>query len=674
MPITPAQIQSAQAAQHTAAHDAAPQIRLLAGPGTGKSSSIEERVHWLLLNGTQPSQIVAVSFTRAAAHDLERRIRSYGEEHGHTDVQEVRVSTLHSVALRILRQAGLLAAFPVDPRVLDDWEREEVFDAEFGGKASISRKARREAIRRAHEAHWSTGVWNPANYIPPNPPISTQERDAFEAFLNSRGQVYACVLPGELVRKCVDAASAGTIDLPQLFDATHLIVDEYQDLNSCDLQFVDLLVAAGVKLFAAGDDDQSIYSFRFASPLGIQRFDQTYPNASLRSLNDCFRCAPLVLRSAYALVEATADPTRLPKNVLSLYSQAAPPVTGIVHRWRFGSSQTEAKAIAGSCRDLITAGIRPEQIMILLSSVPTLGPPLSNALVEASVPFRPPRPRPFTDAPPGRLALALLRIVADSGDYLALRTVLGLRIGVGISTCNEIADIVHNQNLNYRNIFVSPLPNGIFSGRFLAALDHARSVVTHLQGWTLDDLLGTRRGALRSLVDTVLGQEALSKWTEVTDPLRDEMTLGELQRWLTAASDIDRNAVLLAITARLGEVDGGEPGSAPSVVQLMTMHSAKGLSAQIVFIPGLEESLLPGPKRSPYPGLVSEAARLLFVSMTRARAACVLSFSTNRLAQGKFMRQTASRFCHHLGGAFAQRTVGLNAEEIAAVVGCVRNL
>ena len=152
MPTTPVQVQAAQTAQHSAAHDIAPQVRLLAGPGTGKSSSIEERVHWLLANGTPPSQIVAVSFTRAAARDLERRFRAYGQQHGHSEVKQVRVSTLHSVALRILRLAGLLAAFPVDPRVLDDWELEEIFDPEFGNKASITQKTRREAIRRAHEA------------------------------------------------------------------------------------------------------------------------------------------------------------------------------------------------------------------------------------------------------------------------------------------------------------------------------------------------------------------------------------------------------------------------------------------------------------------------------------------------------------------------------------------
>ncbi|HIE47441.1 TPA: ATP-dependent helicase [Candidatus Bipolaricaulota bacterium] len=82
----------------------------------------------------------------------------------------------------------------------------------------------------------------------------------------------------------------------------------------------------------------------------------------------------------------------------------------------------------------------------------------------------------------------------------------------------------------------------------------------------------------------------------------------------------------------------------------MTMHGAKGLSGQIVFIPGLEEEILPGPWRQPYPGLVLEAARLLYVSITRARAACILSHARTRIVNGRFSRQTASRFCPHLGG------------------------
>src|ERR1035441_9277076 len=117
--------------------------------------------------------------------------------------------------------------------VLDNWELENIFDAEFGATANIG-KRRREDIRREHEAFWNTGVWNPANYIPANPPITQVERNSFNWFHGPRTQTYSCVLPGEIVRQCVEQVEANTFDPVQLLGLSHLIVDEYQDLNPVD--------------------------------------------------------------------------------------------------------------------------------------------------------------------------------------------------------------------------------------------------------------------------------------------------------------------------------------------------------------------------------------------------------------------------------------------------------
>ena len=98
------------------------------------------------------------------------------------------------------------------------------------------------------------------------------------------------------------------------------------------------------------------------------------------------------------------------------------------------------------------------------------------------------------------------------------------------------------------------------------------------------------------------------------------------------------------------------------------MHGAKGLSARVVFIPGLEEEILPGPWRQRYPGLVLEAARLLYVSVTRARAACILSYGGTRIVNGRFTTHAPSRFCTQLGGGFAFRSAGLTRSEVLNVV------
>src|SRR5947199_4102057 len=167
MPIPEAAKAAAQMIQDAAAHSATPQTRLIAGPGTGKSNTIVNRLCWLLSQGVEPARIFVVSFTRASANDLKERIISACEQDGHAAaVTHIQVSTLHSLALRALRAGGLLARFPTQyPLVLDEWELENVFDAEFGVSGDIRKKSRQQEIRRYHEAIWSTGVPDPPNYI-----------------------------------------------------------------------------------------------------------------------------------------------------------------------------------------------------------------------------------------------------------------------------------------------------------------------------------------------------------------------------------------------------------------------------------------------------------------------------------------------------------------------------
>ena len=290
MTLSPEAVQTAEGVQEEAAHAGQAQVRLVAGPGTGKSSTIERRVCWLLTDGLDPADIAVVSFTNASVIDLRGRLNAHCHAHAHAAVSDVSITTLHSLALRLLRQAGQLEMYPTRPLVLDDWELENIYDAEFGEAQGIASKRRREHIRRYYEALWSTGQENAPTYQPPQPPITEEERQQFTAFHQPTSQVYSSVLPGEIVKKCVDAATAGVVDIPNLLGISHLIVDEYQDLNPVDLQFVDRVAAADVRVFVAGDDDQSIYSFRHASPLGIQQFQTRYPEAALPVLEDCFRC------------------------------------------------------------------------------------------------------------------------------------------------------------------------------------------------------------------------------------------------------------------------------------------------------------------------------------------------------------------------------------------------
>ncbi|GIL06877.1 MAG: DNA helicase [Betaproteobacteria bacterium] len=665
MALTPAQVRAAQAVQHAAAHDPRQHVRVVAGPGTGKSSAIEERVRWLLSQGVQPAAIYAVSFTRASALDLRQRVHAYCLQNGQPAGTQVRVTTLHSLALRTLRAAGLLAAYPSEPQVMDAWELENVFDAEFGDASGIG-KQRREKIRLEHEAFWSTGQWGPPNYVPPNPAITAAERAQFSAFHRPRTQCYACVLPGEIVRQCVTQMAAGTLNAVGLLNLEHLVVDEFQDLNPMDLEFVDLMVGQGARVFVAGDDDQSIYSFRFASPAGIQAFVAKYPSCGQHTLSACFRCTPTVLAAGQTLIGAHPQPNRIAKNHVSLYGSAAPPLTGFTRCWQFPSGVAEARAIAESCRALIAAGITPRDILVLLSNQQALLGGLDAEFQSAGVAYEPPRAEGFLDSRAGRWVLAASRIVCDADDYVAHRVLLGLRPGVGIGTCCAVTDAVIANNLNYQSIFYQPLPSGVFTGRAFTALNSARALCAQLQGWQASDTVGQHLAAIANNLTAIFSPADGQAWQAFGSALPAGMTLEELRDYLWADTDEQQSAILQGVMIRLN-LPIPAAGVLPPRVRVMTMHGAKGLSAKVVFIPGLEEEILPGPWRQPYPGLVLEAARLLYVSITRARAACIMSYAQTRMVHGQFSKQTPSRFAVHLGGVFAARSSGLTTAEIAQI-------
>ena len=364
MAISLAQYTAAKQVQHRAAHDASPQVRLLAGPGTGKSYSIGERVKWLLGNGVPGASIWAVSFTNASTDDLKIGIDDYCN--AVPGITDVRVRTLHSLALSVLAKGGKLAFYPVRPRVLDSWEQRHVFDEELS--AELGCGIRRCGELRTHfEAKWSTGA-PPLPFISsPKQAITPAEEAGFQAFYVRATQTYSCLLPGEAVRKCIDYIKAGTLAADSLLSITHLVVDEYQDLNPADVELVDLLVRHGVVVFVCGDDDQSVYSFRYAYPTGIQGFLQRHPNGGAHALPTCFRCASEVLNAATSLITQFPPSNRLPKSLTSAYSASSPPVAGQVVGWRFASDLSEARAVASSVSDLIAAGIKPDEILILLS-------------------------------------------------------------------------------------------------------------------------------------------------------------------------------------------------------------------------------------------------------------------------------------------------------------------
>ena len=258
--------------------------------------------------------------------------------------------------------------------------------------------------------------------------------------------------------------------------------------------------------------------------------------------------------------------------------------------------------------------------------------------------------------------------MCNPNDYVAHRSILGLLPGVGVGTCNKLSELVIQNALNYRSVFYDPLPAGVFAARDLKALNRARASVASFQTWTPDDTLGKRRNDFVTVLTDALEAPAAAAWVAKSASLPDGLTLREVRDYFWSESDEQRAHVLTTALDRLGTPLPAGTELLPQQVRIMTMHGAKGLSGRVVFIPGLEESMLPGPKRAQYPGLVLEAARLLYVSLTRARAACIASFVSRRTLYGTSQSQTPSRFAAQLNGAFALRQTGLDGAEVQAII------
>ena len=263
----------------------------------------------------------------------------------------------------------------------------------------------------------------------------------------------------------------------------------------------------------------------------------------------------------------------------------------------------------------------------------------------------------------------MLRVISSAADYLALRLVLGCSRGVGPATCAQVVERVVDQNLRYRDLFYAAIPPGVFTVRQLHSLDRARTVCSDIAEMTPDDELGSRFASLREFLVRARGEQEAEGWDLLTAPLPAAMSLAEVRDYMWADT-AEQQLTILAATYRRLNLD---PPAAPPEggIRVMSMHGAKGLQADVVFIPGLEDQILPGPRRSGVPGLVLEGARLLYVSMTRARAALILSFAGKRYWSGSMRDHDPSRYTPHLGGRFTYRAEPMTPVEVETITGTI---
>lgn len=557
--------------------------RIIAGPGTGKSFALKRRVARLLEEGADPKRILPVTFTNVAAEDLQREMLRIGVP----GCENIRGSTLHSLCMRILSRESVLEAVGRTPRPLNKFEIEPLL---YDLSPSLGDKRARSRRIRAYEAAW-------ARLQHERPGYAHNEGDAaFEAVIVKWLTFHEGMLIGEIIPYVYNYLKDNPA-APERNLYDYVLVDEYQDLNKAEQGVIDLLCDFA-NLCIVGDDDQSLYSFKFAHPAGIREFSSTHENTTDHQIMKCRRCPTRVVQMANSLIAHNKD--RVPRQ-LSPTLQNGP---GDIAIRQYQTLEQEAVAIADFIADLINnRGYAPQDVLVLAQRR-SVGNPIHDALTGRNIPSKSYYQEGALENHTAQERLAILKLVVDPQDRIALRWL----IGFGSNDFRRKA---------YARIRTHCEQSGMTPWEVLAALAEGNLQIAHTHHLIArfkaikDEILALRRADnVQGFVEQWLGEQVAAD-----EPFQ------YLARALSASSETPA-ALLDALIAAVSL-----PDIPPDVaeVRIMSLHKSKGLSSPVVIIAGCMEGLLPtaeDAKATPAQREVEleEQRRLFFVGLTWVKA------------------------------------------------------
>ncbi|NIM06493.1 MAG: UvrD-helicase domain-containing protein [Armatimonadetes bacterium] len=576
-------------------------VRVLAGPGTGKTRCLTRHANYLIqTKGVAPQDILLLTFTRAAARYMRSEVNAILAPHA----QKPRVSTLHSFALQTILHHRIHTQLPQPVRVADDYEERWFIKEDLKHMLNLNRVEKAARLLNQLSADWES-----LDADKPDWETSFPNAGFLGAWMEHR-EVYGYTLRAELVYQLKRAMTSGDLEIDG--PPKYLLVDEYQDLNPCDLAILRELVTSGSELYCVGDDDQSIYGFRYADPEAVRRFEEDYQPHYLAELKECWRCAPTILK--YGLFVARQGRRRLEKEITSV-REGEPGSVQVLH---FTDQEQEAGGVASLCRWLIDdRSLPPKEILILLRSDDgkRFSSVLEDSLKAQGIPVATAaNPTMPLDEPEGRRFLCLLRLLTDQDDHLAWRTILQLTKGIGSATI----DILYERARNDGKGFATAVRDAIHAPgeqknpsmrRVREVCQEVRRIVKHFSPHNIS--------GVRSLI-TDLGEQKIS------DPEKRRVVTGLLHRVAEETGADTLEELLRGLTVAL---EGAEQERQQDCVSIMTMHQAKGLSADAVIIVAAEDEYIPGKATG---AATDDERRLLYVSLTRGREHLYITHCRNR--------------------------------------------
>ncbi|HEY3287026.1 MAG TPA: ATP-dependent helicase [Gemmatimonadaceae bacterium] len=567
---------------HSIAASVHTRIRVLAGPGTGKSFAMKRRVARLLeVDGISPTRLLAVTFTRVAAEDLHRELISLGVN----GADQLRGKTLHSLAMAILMRNHVLAVMGRTPRPLNKFELEPLL-------ADLSRthgdKHARRRLMLAYGAAWARLQAQQPGYA------RSAADQAFVDDLVAWLRFHKAMLMDEIIPHLHQYLQANP-GAPERTEYEHLLVDEFQDLNRAEQDVLHFLGQAG-SICVIGDDDQSIYSFRHAHPDGIREWATLQPTDE-HAITECRRCPTTVVRMANALIAQNTG--RVAGRAMTERAVNGP---GDVAIRQYSTADQEAEAVATKIASLIAAGVSPGEIVVLTQRA-TFAEPIFERLRASDVPVKSYYAEAALDSLEAQERFAILKLLLDSEDRVALRWLLGR--GKSDWRTTPYRRLMAYVNAHHASpwLAMSALSAGTLT------LPYTASLVERFKEIQLE------MGSLRAAAD-------LAEFVRLWLPASPATTLlaeavAECSDGLTTQQELF-DALYATITQPEVPIEVSE-------VRIMSLHKSKGLSSPFVFIVGCVEGLLPAQADSAMTPdeqmrKLEEDRRLFYVGITRVKA------------------------------------------------------
>ena len=621
--------------QRDAVTSEAPSLLVLAGAGSGKTRVLVHRVAWIVeAMQSNPNSVMAVTFTNKAANEMKSRIQELLQ----SPLADLWCGTFHGLAHRTLKrfykEANLISTFTV----LDAEDQLRVI------KRICKDNNLEESSWPAKQIQWQINSWKDAGKRPKN------VDDSKDFYAETVKKIYSqydeickkdsLVDFAELLLKSYELLKSNT-KVRDFFHRRfrHILIDEFQDTNVIQYAWLNEVASKEASITAVGDDDQSIYGWRGAKVGHLEDFKTKHKHNETIRLEQNYRSTSIILNAANALIEN--NQARLGKNLWTESNEGEQ-----ITLYQAFNEQDEARFVAEIIKSWMDGGeLFSDSAVIYRSNAQSRA--IEEALLRANIPYRIYGGLRFYDRLEIKNAISYLRIIFNPHDNPAFeRSVANPTRGVGAKTLAKIRSLANKHNISYIQASSKMIDENLISGRGANGLKKFLEIILGLCG-KIDDI------SLSEIVGSILEQSGLIQFHEKEPGEKGKTRKENLEELLSAAknfemsfSDDKTNREITEQFLSNVSLDAGDrqADEFDDAVQLMTLHSAKGLEFPLVFMTGLEETLFPHGRSMESPDQLEEERRLCYVGITRAMKKLYLTYAESRRLHGNDIFNPPSRF------------------------------